>query len=212
MADFRELLNQTAALHNHLCPRQVLGVRMGMYIADLLSLELPQTKKRLYTFIETDGCFADGISVATGCWLGHRTLRLMDYGKVAATFVDSETERGVRIWPHPQARERANSLFSDAKSRWHAQLEAYQVMSHTELFCFREVGLNFSLSDLISRPGIRFNCAVCGEEILNEREVLLDGQTVCRSCAGECYWTPKDDVLWLPMHLDEPSIERQDFT
>ena len=57
--------------------------------------ELPQTDKRLYTFVETDGCFADGVMVATGCSLGHRTLRLIDYGKVAATFVDTR-ERAKR--------------------------------------------------------------------------------------------------------------------
>src|SRR5688572_20541649 len=107
MIGLQTFLEQASALHNHLCPRQILGIRMGIYAAERLGLELPQTEKRLFTFVETDGCFADGVAVSTGCWLGHRTMRLMDYGKVAATFVDTQTDRAVRIWPHPTARQQA---------------------------------------------------------------------------------------------------------
>ncbi|MBZ0289683.1 MAG: TraR/DksA C4-type zinc finger protein [Anaerolineae bacterium] len=187
MTDLQTLLEHTTVLHNHLCPRQVLGVRMGMYAAELLGLELPQSDKRLYAFVETDGCFADGVAVASGCWLGHRTMRLMDYGKVAATFVDTQTERAVRIWPHPGARARAALYAPDAKSRWHAQLAAYQTMPTAELLCAADVHLNLSLEALISRPGVRETCSICGEEILNEREVLLNHQIVCRSCADGGY-------------------------
>jgi formylmethanofuran dehydrogenase subunit E len=45
----------------------------------------------LLTILETDGCAADGVSAATGCWVGRRTLRVEDFGKVAATFVDTQT-------------------------------------------------------------------------------------------------------------------------
>jgi formylmethanofuran dehydrogenase subunit E len=189
MPDLETLLNQSAALHDHLCPRQVLGVRMGMYAAKLFSLELPQTDKRLYTFIETDGCFADGIAVATGCWLGHRTMRLMDLGKVAATFCDTKTGRCVRMWPHPASRERAAACTPGARSRWHGQREAYQIMPDTELLCFREVTLALSMNALVSRPCVRVVCDICGEEILNEREVLEAGKVLCRGCAGEAYYT-----------------------
>lgn len=187
-----KLLEQTTALHNHLCPRQVLGVRMGMYAAELVHLDLPQTDKRLYTFVETDGCFADGVAVATGCWLGHRTLRFTDYGKVAATFVDSQTGQAFRIAPHPQSRQRATCRVPDAKSHWYAQLEAYQTMPAAELLVAREVVLNLSLDALISRPGVRVNCDLCGEEILNEREVHVGSQTLCRNCADGSYYVLAD--------------------
>ena len=89
METLADLLAQSSVLHRHLCPRQVLGVRMGLLAAELLSLDLPQTDKRLLTIVETDGCFTTGLSVATNCWVGRRTLRVEDYGKVAATFVDT---------------------------------------------------------------------------------------------------------------------------
>jgi len=188
MADLQTLLTESAALHNHLCPRQVLGVRMGMYAARLLELDLPQHDKRLYTFIETDGCFADGIAVATGCWLGHRTMRLIDFGKAAATFYDSKTGQAIRIHPHPESRIRAAALRPDARSRWHGQLEAYQFLAFDELFCVRSVMLTLSMQALISKPGVRTMCSECREEIMNEREVQVDGRILCRGCAGESYY------------------------
>lgn len=77
-------LARLAGRHRHLCPRQVLGVRMGLYAAERLGLPVPQDDKRLVAFVETDGCFADGVGAATGCWLGRRTMRLLDYGKAPA--------------------------------------------------------------------------------------------------------------------------------
>ncbi len=194
MAQLTDLLEQTVTLHHHLCPRQVLGVRMGMLASELLGLELPRTDKRLITFVETDGCFADGVAVATGCTLGHRTMRLIDYGKAAATFVDSETEKAVRIYPHPESREAAANWQPQAESHWSAMLEAYQVIPTQELFCWYPVQLTLDLKALISKHGPRVHCANCGEEIINEREVIVDGQAICRFCAGDTYYSRRFEV------------------
>ncbi|MCC7209835.1 MAG: TraR/DksA C4-type zinc finger protein [Anaerolineae bacterium] len=188
-------LEQLTALHNHVCPRQVLGARIGLLAGELLGLDVPQRNKRLFAFVELDGCFSDGVAVASGCWLGHRTLRLVDFGKAAATFVDTNTGRAVRIWPNPESRERAAALRPDARDRWHAMLEAYQAMPVEDLLCSAEVALSVDLKAIISRPGVRVACARCGEEILNERERRLDGQIVCPACAGEAYYTLKEQCL-----------------
>ena len=94
-------------MHHHLCPRQVLGVRMGLWAGQVLGFDVPQAGKRLLTIVETDGCAVDGIAVATNCWVGRRTMRIKDYGKVAATFVDTLAGQAVRIVPRAQARELA---------------------------------------------------------------------------------------------------------
>ena len=198
MAQLADLLEQTAALHHHLCPRQVLGVRMGMLAGDLLSLDLPQANKRLFAFVETDGCFADGLAVATGCTLGHRTLRLMDYGKVAATFVDTETETAIRIYPHRSSRDAATNLLPYVEGHWQAMLEAYQQLPIDDLFCWQPVSLRIDLKALISRHGPRVNCAICGEEILNEREIIVDGQPICRACSGDAYYTSQMETVGRP--------------
>jgi formylmethanofuran dehydrogenase subunit E len=195
MVALSQLLSQSAQMHSHLCPRQVLGARMGLYAGKILALELPQTGKRLHAFVETDGCAADGISVATGCWLGRRTLHALDFGKIAATFVDSQTGQAVRIHPHPDCRVDAQRYAPDARSAYYAQLEAYQVMPDERLFVIQDVRLTVDLEALISRKGARAFCQRCGEEIMNEREVFRDGQVLCRGCAGQAYYL-----------LEEPAI------
>jgi formylmethanofuran dehydrogenase subunit E len=199
MAELSVLLEQVSEMHRHLCPRQVLGVRMGMLAGELLGLAFPQVDKRAYAFVETDGCFADGVSVATGCTLGHRTMRLMDYGKVAVTVADTQTGHAWRIAPHPQARHTATARAPLAQSPWHAMLQAYQDMPPEDLLCWTRVALTVDLAALISRPGVRVHCAMCGEEILNEREVMRDDAPLCRACAGDsCYFVSLEQSLTIP--------------
>lgn len=189
MEHFKSLLEKSASMHHlHLCPRQVLGVRMGIHAGNILGLTLPQSDKRLHTFVETDGCAADGISVATGCWIGRRTLHVLNFGKVAATFVDSQSGNAIRIHPHPEARYKWEQYVPNPQSRWHGYLEAYQIMSVEELFVVEKVELALSLEALISRPDARVLCENCSEEVFNDREVTLEGKTLCRACAGESYY------------------------
>lgn len=186
--DFQELLRATAALHKHLCPRQILGVRMGIYAGELLGIALPQKDKRLIAFVETDGCFTDGVMVATGCSLGHRTMRLMDLGKVAVTLADTKSGNAVRIWPSPQARQLATQYQPAAPNRWQAQLAAYQEISNEELLRAANVELTLCLEKVVGRKGVRVNCESCAEEILNGRERVQEGRTLCAHCAGESYY------------------------
>lgn len=183
-----DLLEATAALHHHLCPRQVIGVRMGMLAGEILGLELPQADKRLLTIVETDGCVADGIAVACNCWVGHRTLRVEDYGKVAATFVDTHTEHAVRLVPRAQARQLARSYAPDAVNAWEAQRLGYQRMPASELLAAVPVHLKSPIADIVSRAGRKTECEACGEEILNDREVARQGRVLCRACAGGAYY------------------------
>jgi formylmethanofuran dehydrogenase subunit E len=188
MKSLTELLVESAALHRHLCPRQVIGARMGLWAGELLGLELPQSDKRLLTIVESDGCFADGVAVATNCWVGRRTLRLEDYGKVAATFVDTKSERAFRLVPHPQARTVARDYAPNARNRWEAMLLGYQQMPTEALLVKQVVQLLTPVAQLISKAGRRVNCDRCGEEIINERETLRAGRPLCRACAGPAYY------------------------
>ncbi len=188
MSTFEKLLQKSAACHDHLCPRQVLGVRVGLAGGRWLGLDVPQQNKRILTIVETDGCFIDGLAIATGCNIGRRTMYVYDFGKVATTFVDTQTGRAVRIVPSHLTRKLAKSYAPEAESRWHAYLLGYQRMPDEELLTIQEVVLNVSLVEILSRDGYRVNCEICGEEIINEREVERDGSIMCRSCAGERYY------------------------
>ena len=192
MNTLQDFLDKCASMHHHLCPRQVLGVRMGLYAGEILGLDLPQTDKQLYIIAETDGCAVDGISVATNCWIGRRTLRVEDYGKVAATFVDTLTERAVRIVPGKDARKTAMLHASSAKSKWDGQLLGYQCMPAEELFFIQWVRLARPIVEIISRPGKKAICDICGEEIMNEREIVVAGTVFCKACAGQAYYQPEE--------------------
>jgi len=182
------ILNLSSRNHDHLCPRQILGVRLGLAGMNALDFDTPPAKKRLLVIVESDGCFTDGLSAATNCTVGHRTLRVEDYGKTAATFVDTQIGRAVRVAPALDIRQRAYAYASDEPRHYFAQMQAYQVMPDEEMFTITEVGLVTSIEAIISRPGIRVNCDLCSEEIINEREVHREGFTLCRACAGEAYY------------------------
>ncbi len=183
-----QLLELSASSHSHLCPRQILGVRMGIFAGDLLNLPLPQHDKRLLVITETDGCFADGLSAATNATVGHRTMRVEDYGKAAAVFVDTQTERAIRIAPAINIRQLACGHIPEEPRHYFAQMKAYQSMPAEIMFNVQTVLLGISLRAILSRPGIRVECEVCGEEIMNEREIIQNGLTLCRACAGTAYY------------------------
>ena len=194
-AALTRLLEVSSARHTHLCPRQVLGARIGLAGASALGLDLPRRDKRLLVILETDGCFADGIEAATACAVGHRTLRIEDYGKIAATFVDVETERTLRIAPQPDLRQRAFA-YADGESRhYFAQLQAYQSMPDDELLTIQPIILTTPVQEIVSRAGVRVNCDACGEEIINEREVLLHGRILCRACGWGGYYVSVEQTL-----------------
>lgn len=194
-ADAEELariLQISSSRHSHICPRQVLGARVGLLGLQMLGIETPYEGKPLHVFVETDGCFVDGLSVATDCRVAARTLHVVDYGKMAATLVDAHTERAYRIHPLATARRTARDYAPDASDKWHAYLEGYQLVPDDLLLAVKQVQLRVAIKDLVSTSDARAECSICGEEIFNSREVVQDGRIVCRGCAGPSYFLQED--------------------
>lgn len=185
---FADLLKTSAERHQHVCPRQIMGVRMGLYARRILGKDESSNAKDLFTFIETDGCTLDGVVASSGCSVGHRTMHIYDFGKIAATFVDQKTEQAVRISPHPKSRELFQKYAPDAPSRWHAYVFAYQLAPEEELFVAQPVQLTVSMAAIISRKTARAVCDCCGEEIFNDREVVVKDKVLCQNCAGQSYY------------------------
>ena len=191
MRPLPELLDRAAALHGHLCPGQALGVRMAVVGCSELGIEDPETAKRLVVYVEIDRCASDAIQAATGCQLGRRTLKHVDYGKMAATFLDTKTGRAVRVVALEEARDRAWAYAPEAQDKDEAQRLAYARMPQQELFKVREVSLRPPAEDLPGHPRGRVLCDTCGEGINDGREVLRDGRLLCRACAFGAYYTPR---------------------
>lgn len=183
-----QILEKSMQDHDHLCPRQILGARIGMAGMKAFNFTEPPKKKELLIISETDGCFVDGVIAATDCTVGHRTLRVEDYGKVAATFVDVKTGRAVRVAPRLDIRERAAIFASNEARHYFAQMQAYQTLPDEEMFTITDVQLTISVEEIVSRAGVRVNCDVCGEEIMNEREIKQDGLNLCHACALPAYY------------------------
>jgi len=188
MQELLRLLEQSSLRHSHLCPRQVLGVRMALTGACWLGMDLPRADKEMLVISETDGCFLDGLEVATGLTPGHRTLRIEDYGKIAATFVVVKTGYALRLAPRLGIRQSASRYAPGEARHYFAQLHGYQVMPEDELFTASVVTLTPSAAEIISQAGVRTDCTQCGEEIINEREVMISGKPYCQACCGRAYY------------------------
>jgi formylmethanofuran dehydrogenase subunit E len=178
--------------HGHLCAGQILGLRMALYGMQLLGLADPAgvDRKRLVTFVEIDRCATDAIPIVTGCRLGKRALKFRDFGKVAATFCDLQEGRAVRVVARESAKQRAREMYPQIANRNQQQMRAYREMPEKELFDTQWVRVSLGPEDLPGYKAPRVVCARCGEGINFRREVVGDGVTLCRACAGERYYEP----------------------
>lgn len=188
MRSLEEYLALAESAHGHLCAGQVLGVRLAMLGLRELGIEDPvRERKRLLTHVEIDRCVIDAVALVANCRLGKRALKFHDWGKVAATFVDLQTGRAIRIAARESSKQRAREMFPEMEKEA-GQQEAYRVLPDEELFTRQWVRVEVRPEDLPGFKGPRVVCAQCGEGINFQREVVRDGRALCRSCAGESYY------------------------
>ena len=190
LVDFEQLLTESVYIHGHLCPGQVLGVRMSMLGLREIGIDDPKGRdgKNIIVYVEMDRCATDAVQSVTGCSLGHRTLKFMDYGKMATTFVSLITNKSVRIFAKDESRASAKKYFPEIKNKYEAQLEAYKIMSDEELFNVKEVRLTIRPEDMPGRPMRRVTCELCMEQVQDGREQYRDGSVLCRPCADKGYY------------------------
>ena len=194
MKSMDEYLADAERAHGHLCAGQVLGVRLAMFALQKLGIEDPHGKdrKRLVTFVEIDRCVTDAVAVVTGCRLGKRALKFRDFGKVAATFVDLETGRAVRVAAKESSKQMARSMFPELENKNKQQMAAYRVMTDADLFDHQWVRVELPPEEFPGYKGERLVCGECGEGINFKREVRRDGRVLCRACAGQGYYEVVD--------------------
>jgi formylmethanofuran dehydrogenase subunit E len=186
LSDYLDLAAQT---HGHLCAGQVLGVRLAMLGLRELGIDDPVAdRKRIVTFVEIDRCVTDAVALVANCRLGKRALKFRDWGKVAATFIDLKTGRAVRIAAKESSKQVARELFPDL-AKEAGQQKAYAALSDDVLFDKQWVKVEVQPEDLPGFQGPRVVCAQCGEGVNFKREVIKDGRSLCRACAGERYYS-----------------------
>ena len=172
---FEEDLAIAIEYHGHLCAGQILGTRVSRLALKYFGIEEPETYKELIAFIEADRCIADAVSSVTRNNIGRRRLKFHDYGKMAATFYDMTSKKAIRIV----------SVGTLRPAQGEDQIAFFNQLSDSELFSLYEVEVKLDEYDLPGRPLKSVICASCGEKVMDNRDVLVDGETLCKVCAGQ---------------------------
>ena len=185
MEDLETLLRDAEKAHGHLCAGQILGVRMAMLGCAQLGIAEPRgaDRKRLVTFVEIDRCATDAIAVVTGCRLGKRALKFRDWGKMAATFVDVETGKAIRVAAKESSKDRAREMYPEIEGKNQQQMHAYREMPDADLFTEQWVTVPIEAKEMPGYKSGRILCAICGEGINYDREVRREGKILCKGCA-----------------------------
>lgn len=178
MRSFKEDLDRAVAFHGHLCSGQCLGVRMAHMGMRLIGIDNETDRKKIMVFVECNRCPADAIMISTGCSIGKRTYYFKDMGKAAATFLNLETGKAVRVirkyHRHPAEGEDLTEFYDKLPEEgW---LEA------------KEVTVTLGRGDQPGPVSCVEVCQCCGEEVTDDRHVTVGGKILCKSCAGEGYY------------------------
>lgn len=203
MKPFEDLLATSAAAHGHLCPGQVVGVRMAMLGCRLIGLDDPTSDdqiKKLIVFVEMDRCAGDAVAHVTGAKLGRRSLKFVDYGIMAATFVNLETEKAFRVISTEEARDLACQYAPEISEKHRQQLEAYKRMPDSVLFRVQQVEVSLSEFDLPGPTRRKVSCSRCGQIVRDHREVVVNGANLCRPCAHGAYYNNAREITWPDMN------------
>ena len=191
MEDFETLLQGSAEAHGHLCPGQVVGVRMALEGCRLIGLdnpaELPQIKK-LIVYVEMDRCATDAISFVTGVRLGRRSLKFVDNGIMAATFINLETGKAFRIVSRESSRILAKTYTPEISDSNEQQLQGYKKMKIAELFTIQKVKVDVPASDMPGPTRFKQVCSSCEQVVRDKKEVLKNDKILCRPCASGTYY------------------------
>ncbi len=199
MESFESLLEESAKTHGHLCPGQIVGVRMAMLGCRLIGLDNPKSReqiKKLLVYVEMDRCTADAVAYVTGVKLGRRSLKFMDYGIMAATFINLTTDKSYRIISTEESRDLSDIYAPEVDGKSQRQLLAYKRMPDSVLFRVQKVHVNISEYDLPGPTKQKITCSQCGQVIRDGREIEKNDQALCKPCSGNCYFSHAMEISW----------------
>jgi len=180
--------------HGHLCP----GLTMG-YKASVAGLEWLKAHRsvdeEIVAIVETDACCADAVQVMTGCTFGKGNFIFKDHGKMAFTFFNRKSGKGIRLvlksdafTPDKRHLERIqkmqNGSASDAdraKFKERHEKRTHKILEKPveEIFDFKEAQFDppEKAQILLSIP-----CSQCGEPTMESRLAKKAGLQLCRGC------------------------------
>lgn len=183
MTTWQQDLEKAVAYHGHLCGGQIMGVRMARKGLELMGLagKWGEELCDVIVFLEADRCMADAAYAVTGCTIGRRRVKVMPYGKTAMSFLDLNSGKAVRVYakkgaPRPGPEDDL--------------MEFWSKMTDEQIMGWQEVEIKLPPEELPGKPVGACTCQACGDDIMDRREVSVDGRTLCRACAGPAYYRP----------------------
>jgi formylmethanofuran dehydrogenase subunit E len=201
--NMENMLREITSFRGRAEPGVAYGIKMVLAAKD--SLKIHDLKKaNLCAIAETTRCLPDAIEFLTGCTVGNGRLIIKDHSKMAASFVDLDTKRAVRVTviPEFQRKDVAHSKKSVNLKRQrkfkniarHHARHALEIIKtpDKELLRVQEIKLIEPIPAARSPTKIVF-CEKCGESVREEKARVRDGQILCLVCAGEekPYFKPK---------------------
>lgn len=192
----QEDFKRCAEFHGHICPGLAIGYRAGKAALAWLE-ERRSPDEEMVATVETNACGTDAIQVLTGCTLGKGNLLFKDQGKHVYTIVSRKTGEGVRIallngvmnlsdrhlnliqkiredQASPEERREFQTLhLNKGRQLLETPLE--------ELFSIRNTSAPVPEKAMIE-PSMP--CDRCQEPTMLSRLEKINGQSLCRDCAG----------------------------
>lgn len=182
MSQFDVYYKIAGDFHGHACVGTALGTRITLVAMKALGLKPGEKHKNLIVYTEIDRCMTDAVQAITRCSLGHRSLKLADYGKFAATFINTATGKAVRA----MIKEHFGNDIPLEET-----LKKLAAIPDDKLVTLQEVTADIPETDLPGPPKKKAVCAACGERVVDGRAVNKDGKTLCRACANGAYYRVK---------------------
>jgi len=198
MSDYKILLKRAQELHGEICPGVIMGTRMSIAAMKEFGMNPLKPNENLRATVEVDRCMPDAIQAITGCTVGRRTLKCLDYGKFVATFMDIESGRTLRIsarddkvksipglwtWFENVAELSKEKNMEKIMEEKKSGVKKFSEMSDEELLLIEE--LDDKLPEIPGLPRDIIICSICGEHVMDGKEVKIGNEIVCRSCADK---------------------------
>jgi len=200
--DLPRLLAKAAELHGHFCPFLALGVKAAVQAVNELGVSSTGMEE-VIAIVETNNCFSDGVQFVTGCSFGNNALIYRDYGKTAFTLAKRNGE-AVRVSVkdigrlleerEPEAQrlfqkvviERKGTNEDQRRLRENWRRIGFKMLDipDNELFDVTRVAIQVPA---YSRIFASVKCSICGENVMERRARVQNGQPVCIPCSGQEY-------------------------
>lgn len=179
------MLKKAVDYHGHLCLGQVLGILLAERGMDAIGTS---NHKKMIVYVENDRCIADAIQISTGTRLGRRSMKLVNYGKMAATFINTKTDIAFRVWVSGKINHMIGKISSDT----HKKAKQYDMLlrAHSEdVVSGQRVNVKIPSEEMPGKPKITVKCKICSEKVMDGRHVTVDTEPQCIACARGPYYS-----------------------